>query len=186
MKKLTALLSLALALPLAAQEPPMPQPTAEHHKLAEQIGTWDAVIEMTGPDGTPMKEKGVSRRQMPMGPFWLHDQFQSEFMGMKFKGHGTTGYDPHKKKYVGTWIDSMTPTLMVTEGNWDKTGKVLTMVGMGVDMQGKPARHRFVTTVENRDAHTFEMFVGPEGKDVKMMTIHYTRRVPKRDTTGGR
>ncbi|MFK7738848.1 MAG: DUF1579 domain-containing protein [Planctomycetota bacterium] len=178
---LAALLFTACAFtaPAAAQ---MPGPQKEHQPLAAQVGTWDAKMEYTDfTTGKAATSKGTSIRKQPLGGMWLIDQFQTTMMGMPFKGMGTTGYDPAKKKYVGTWIDSMTPSLMVLEGNYDKTGKILTMSGMGVGMDGKPAMHRMVTTEKDANTHVFEMFVaGPDG-DIKVMTITYTRRIAKRD-----
>lgn len=176
--KLTALLTFALTLPLFAQD--MPQPGPEHKKLEAGAGTWDAVCEMTGPDGQPMTSKALSKSKMAPGGFWLLDTFTGEIMGMKFTGFGATGYDPLKKMYVATWIDSMSPHLMVTEGNYDSTGKVLTMTGIGIGHDGQPAKHRMVTTHKDANTNLFEMFVaGPDGKEEKAMTITYTRRLDK-------
>ena len=175
MKLLTSLLSLALALPVAAQ---MPGPVKEHQKLTDMVGVFDAALDYTDMNGKPAKSTGVSIRKQPMGPFWVMDRFQAQMMGQNFMGHGTTGYDPLKKKYVGTWCDSMTPSLMVIEGNFDKTGKILTMTGKGPGMDGKPVTHRLVTTFKDKNTQVFEMFVpGSDGKEMKMMTITYTRRV---------
>lgn len=180
MKILTSLVSLALALPIVAQE--MPQPGPEHKKLTSQVGTWSAELSYMGEDGQQTKSKGVSVRKAPLGGFWLIDNFQADMMGMKFRGQGTTGYDPAKKKYVGTWVDSMTPSLMVIEGNFDKTGKILTMEGMGQGFDGKPAKTRLVTTEKDKNTHVFEMFTQmPDGKFMKTMTITYTRQVRKMD-----
>jgi len=180
MKILTSLLALAVTAPLAAQ---LPQLEKQHKMLAHQVGTWDAKMEyLDFNTGKPTTSKGVSIRKMPIGGFWLIDNFQADMMGMPFKGMGTTGYDPAKKKLVGTWIDSMTPSLMVIEGNFDAEGKVMTLSGMGVGADGKPAKTTLKTTVHSKDKHVFEMFTQmPDGKDMKMMTITYTRRTRKMD-----
>ncbi|MCK5944251.1 MAG: DUF1579 domain-containing protein [Planctomycetes bacterium] len=184
MKTLSTFLTFAILAPLAAQE--MPQPTKQHKMLAEQVGIWDAKMDMIDfTTGQPAQSKGTSVRKMPLGEFWLLDHFEADMMGMPFKGMGVTGYDPEKKKMVGTWIDSMTPSLMVIEGNWDKAGKVLTMSGQGVGMDGKPAKTTLITTVHGKDKHVFEMFTEmPDGKDVKLMTITYTRKARKMDKVG--
>jgi hypothetical protein len=176
MHRLPATLFLLLATaPVAAQLPSM---TKEHKLLAKQAGRWDAEMEyLDFETGKPARSKGISIRRQPLGGFWLIDNFQAEMMGMQFKGMGTTGYDPLKKKLVGTWIDSMTPSLMVVEGGWDKDRKVMTLSGMGVGQDGKPSRTTLKTTVHSDDRHVFEMFSQmPDGNDVKVMEITYTRR----------
>jgi hypothetical protein len=172
-RSLAAVLVTLLAAPLFAQE--AQQPTAEHQKLHANAGTWDAVIDSMG-----QKSAGVSENKVSLGGFWLVDHFTGDFGGVKFEGHGYTGYDPSKGKYVGTWFDSMSPSMMVLEGSYDAAGKVLTMTGMGVGMDGKPAMHRMVTTHTGADTMEFEMFVtGADGKEAPMMKISYTRRAPK-------
>lgn len=182
MKTLSSLLALVLALPVAAQEGGMPGPGPQHKKLAAQVGTWKAELEYMGETGEMEKSTGVSVRKQPLGGFWLIDNFQANMMGMQFRGQGTTGYDPAKKKYVGTWVDSMTPSLMIIEGNYDKTGKILTMEGMGQGFDGKPALTRLVWTDKDKNTQKFEMFTKlPDGKFMKTMTITYTRQVRKMD-----
>jgi hypothetical protein len=179
--KLTALLAtLTFALPLSidlrAQEE-MPQPGPEHKKLEAGVGNWDCLCEMMGPDGQPQVSKAQSKAKMAPGGFWLLDTFTGEFMGMKFTGFGATGYDPMKRKYIGTWMDSMSPFLMVSEGDYDASGKVLTMKGMAPGMDGQMAMHRMVTTHKDANTNVFDMYVtGADGKEMKTMTITYTRR----------
>src|SRR5262249_52422264 len=89
--------------------PPLPKPTAEHKVLAQEAGAWDGTIKMfmAGPDAPPSVSKGVETNTLGLGGFWMLSEFKGEFGGMPFEGRGTFGYDPVKKKYVGTWIDSM-------------------------------------------------------------------------------
>lgn len=172
---LTAAAVLAAATP--AQGPTKPGP--EHQRLAAHVGTWDAVIESDGPDG-PSTSKGVSVIRLALGGLWLLDDFTADFGDSQFQGHGVTGYDPAKGKYVGTWIDSWTPSVMTLEGSYDQAGKVLTMRGMGMGTDGKPAMHRMVTTHKDDNTMVFEMFVsGVTGKEVQVMKITYTRRPAK-------
>ncbi len=178
MKLLTTLLCLFTALPLLAQD--MPKPGEQHQKLALQAGTWDAVLEVVGPDGKAATSKGVSEMKMALGGFWLVDDFAAEMMGTPFQGHGLTGYDPNKGKYVQSWADSTAPMLMVLEGSYDKAGKVLTMTGMGPGMDGKPAHYRNVTTWKDANSFVFEIFVtGADGAEAPMLKITYTRRAAK-------
>jgi hypothetical protein len=180
MNAIRLLASLTLVASLTAQTL---QPTKQHRKLAEQAGVWNAeVVYLDFNTGKPATSKGTSIRKQPLGALWLVDSFQANMMGVPFKGMGTTGYDPIKKKMVGTWIDSMTPSLMVIEGNWDEAGKVLTMSGIGPGEDGEPVKTTLVTTVHSVDEHVFEMFTEtPDGEDMKMMTITYTRRTRQMD-----
>mgnify|MGYP002623582585 CR=1 FL=1 len=180
--------ALCLALPLSAQDmPEMPQPGPQHAKLAQTAGTWDAAMEMTGPDGQPMTSKGVSVVTVALGGFWIVDDFTAELMGMKFVGHGMNGYDPIKGKYVSIWTDSMSPFPMIMEGDYDESGKVLTMTGMGIGHDGQPAKHRLVTIHKDANTNLFEMYVADaDGEETKTMTITYKRRPAKAAEASGR
>ena len=178
LRALTCSLSLSLlVLPLAAQQPGMPVPGPEHKQLAAQAGTWDAVLETMGPDGKPTQSKGVSERRVGPGGFWLIDDFHADMLGTPFTGHGALGYDPVRKLYVQSWVDSMSPMLMTMEGTFDKSGKVLTMTGMGPGPQGTPIKMRLTTTMPDANTEVFEMYAtGPDGKEQRMLKITYTRR----------
>jgi len=184
---LPVLCSLALsAVPLAAQQPEMPKPGPEHQRLAKEVGTWDAVIESMGMDGKPEKSKGENETK-PMGGFWFVDSFAGSFAGAAFLGHGMIGYDPIKKKFVQSWCDSMSPMLMMFEGSFDKDGKVLTMTGSGPSTGGKTVSMRTVTTWKDDNTKVFELFeAGPDGKEVCMLKITYTRRTKAAENAGAR
>jgi hypothetical protein len=177
-----AFLFAALATPVVATAQGPTEPTAEHKMLAASAGTWNAVVEMMGEDGKPSKSTGTSVVRVACGGLWVLDDFDATIMGGPFQGHGTTGYDIDKKKFVGTWVDSMSTSVMTMEGTCDKDGKVMTMKGMAPGMDGKPVEQTMVTTVKDANTRVFEMFVtGPDGKAMKVMTITYTRANAKSD-----
>jgi hypothetical protein len=155
------------------------KPSKHHEEMAHEVGTWDADVTMwTAPDAEPQKSKGVEKNEM-FGKFWLMSQFEGEFMGQKFMGRSATGYDPIKKKYVGGWIDTVSPFMMQMEGEYDEDSETLTMMGEGIDMTGKPCKHKLVTKYDGNDKRTFEMYREPEGGGdewQKTMVIEYTRR----------
>jgi hypothetical protein len=96
---------------------------------------------------------------------------------MKFTGRGLDGYDPARKKYVGVWVDSMSPAPLVSEGTFDAAGKVLTMTGEGFGQDGKPNKYRMVTEYKDKDHFVFTMNVAnADGKEAPAFTITYTRR----------
>lgn len=174
---------LAIA-PVAAQE--MSKPQAEHEKLARFAGTWDAVIESFGMDGKPLHSKGVIEQHSGPGGFWLIDDFTGECLGTKCTGHGALGYDSIRKVWVQSWVFSMSPSLMVWTGDFDATGKVLTMTGETPSMNGTMTKMRKVMTWASADSMTIEIFlVLPDGKEMKTMTLTCTRRAGRQGETPG-
>src|SRR5207237_6024874 len=92
--------------PPQGQEMPIPKPGPEHEILKKDVGVWDATVETTmEPGGKPNVTKGVETNTLLGGGLWMVQDFKGEFMGVPFQGHGVAGYDPFKKKYVGTWVD---------------------------------------------------------------------------------
>lgn len=154
-------------------------PAEGHKSLQGMVGTWDAeVTSWMEPGQPPMKSKGTSENRMVLGGRWVESRFTSEMMGRPFEGLGYNGYDNYKKKYIGTWMDNMSTAVMLSEGAWDASGKVMTATSTMDDfMTGKPSRIRMVTTIAGPDEHLFEMFgPDPAGKEVKQMEIRYKRR----------
>jgi uncharacterized protein DUF1579 len=168
-----ALLCTAGRLAGAQEMPPMPKPGPEHEILKSEAGTWDAKIEMMSPNGT-MTSSGVETARVGCGGLCLITDFKGEMMpGMSFEGHGTSVYDSTKKKYVGTWADSMSQGLMISEGTWDPAAKTMTSMMEGPDMTGAIVKMKGV--VEHKDANTrvFTMY-NPDG--AVGMKITYTRK----------
>ena len=115
---------------------------------------------MGGPGAEPMVSKGVEVNTMMTGGLWLLSKFEGDFGGMKFEGRGQFGYDPTKKKYVGTWVDSMTPTISVLEGTYDAKTKTMTYVGDGFD-PGTKAKYtqKMVTTTKDDGTRVFTLYM---------------------------
>jgi hypothetical protein len=171
--------SVLAAAPSAGQEaPPMPKPGPEHEVFKMDVGTWDAIVEVTpAPGAPPMKSTGVEVNTIGCGGLCVITDFKGEAMGAPFHGHGVMAWDPAKKKYVGSWTDSMSTGLAVAESTWDPAAKKWTGWMEAPDMTGKVMKMRSV--VEWRDASTrvFTMYSpGPDGKEMEGMKITYTRR----------
>ena len=162
---------------LAVQD--MPAPGKEHEWLKALEGTWDVHCKFwMSPDQAPMEMKGVETARLGLGGFWLTAEFKGELAGAVFEGRSTLGYSPYKKKYVGSWVDSMMPHLFVSEGELDAAGKVLTLTADTIDpATGKPAKERWVTEIKDKDSHVFAFYGhGPDGKERKTGEIVYTRK----------
>jgi hypothetical protein len=173
---LAALVSGAAAVAWA-QGPPMPTPGPEHELLKKDVGTWDATVEMMMPPGQP-PAKGTEVNVMGPGGLWLITDFKSDnMMGAAFQGHGVGGWDPAKKKYVGTWVDSMSTGVSLTESTYDPATKTLTGMLEGPGPDGQPMKMKAVTQYKDDGSRVFTMYMkGPDGKEAPTMRITYTRK----------
>jgi hypothetical protein len=158
------------ALPLSAQ-PPAPKPGPEHEQLKKFEGTWDATVSFMGKES-----KATATYKFDLGGFWLIEDFKGEFEGQKFAGRATAGYDPLRKKYVSTWVDSMSPSLIIMEGAFDKDGKTFTETGEGPGMDGKLTKLKNVYEFKDKNTILFTMYVINNGKDQETMKITYKRK----------
>ncbi|MFO0984581.1 MAG: DUF1579 domain-containing protein [Planctomycetota bacterium] len=164
--------------PAGGQDAPaMVQPTKFHGYLKAQVGTWDATVKMMMPGAPPSEDHAVATNTM-IGDLWLVEDFKGSFGGMPFSGRGITGYDSHKNKYVGTWVDSMVDYLIVVEGTADATGKVRTITYEAPSQTGPGMeKHRDVTELKDNDTILLSMYTtGADGKEAMTMQITYKRR----------
>ncbi len=116
-----------LALPGLAQQgaPPPLKPGPEHEVLKQDLGTWDATVETMEPGKPPAVSKGVETVSLLEGGLWTITDFKGTMMGAPFHGHGTNGFDLVKKKYVSTWVDSMSAGIYLVEAAYDPKTKTL-------------------------------------------------------------
>jgi hypothetical protein len=163
---------IGLLAPVASAQPPSAKPGPEHERLKKLEGTWDATVKTT--EG---ESKGTMVYKMDIGGLWLEGNFKANFGGQSFQGKGLDGYDPFKKKYVSVWVDSMSPALLIFEGNYDKEGKVFTQIGEGRGMDGKMTKFKSVIEMKDPNTMVFTMS-SPDssGKDQTMLTITYKRQ----------
>lgn len=169
---------LASAALLRAQPPEMPKPQKEHEWLQQLVGEWDYNAEATmAPGEPPMKCSGTEKIRM-LGGFWLISEGTIESMGTSNRTMMTLGYDPEKKKYIGTWIDSMTNHMWIYEGTLDPTGRILTLEAEGPNFTtpGETSTFRDVIEIKSRDHKVLTSSVQTdEGEWVTFMRGEYRR-----------
>ena len=199
-RMLATALALAIALPALAQDAKKPNdappkmspeeaamleayqkagtPGAQHAAMAKTEGTYDLKIRTWNkPDAPPMEETGTATRKMMLEGRVMAEDMQSKMMGQPFTGHGMQGYDNVTGKWWSTWNDSMSTGLMVSEGSCDDAG-ACTFTGSWNDpvTKGK-VNARMTTRWTSPTVELFEMYTpGPDGKEMKMMEITYTKR----------
>ena len=148
-----------------------------HKWLEPVIGGWDTKISMWMAPGTPPRQStGTADHKWVLGGRFVEQRYEGSFMGQPFSGVGYTGYDNYKKKYVGTWMDTMGTMIMVSQG--DAAGKTLTMSSTIDDViTGKATAVKSEIKIVDADHHTMEMWgPDPTGKSFKTLEIQYTRK----------
>lgn len=161
------------------QGPPMPKPGPEHEVLKADVGTWDAKIEVTpAPGMEPMVSKGVETNTMGCGGLCLISDFKGESApGQPFHGHGMTAWDPVKKKYVGSWTDSMSVGIATGESTWDASTKTAKGTMEAPDPSGGTVKSRMVVEYPTPTTRTMTNYMtGPDGKEFVNLRISYTKR----------
>lgn len=174
---LVALLTGA-ALLTAQEMPKMPEPAKEHAWLKQLEGEWVSDIQAFMPGQPPQKLQGSESARM-IGGFWLLAENKGNFQGVPYTGILTLGYDPEKKQYVGTWVDSMQSTLWRYEGTVDEAGKTLTLSTEGPCPMapGKLFKFKEVIEIKDKDHHVFtSSMMGEDGKWVTSMIANYRRK----------
>ncbi|HVE40309.1 MAG TPA: DUF1579 domain-containing protein [Planctomycetota bacterium] len=174
MKNLALIAGCLLTL-TAAEAQEMPKPQKEHEWLQQIVGEWETEGEVLEPGKPPTKTKGSESSRL-IGGFWALSEHKGDFMGTPFTGILTLGFNPEKKKYVGTWVDSLTSRLWTYEGSVDEAGKILTLDTEGPGQDGKPAKFRESIEVKDKDHKSYSSSVYQDGKWVTFLTIKYTRK----------
>ena len=136
---------LFLFLAPQAVEAQLPEPPAEMKVYQRDVGTWDCEVRFYAePGAEPMVSKATEENRM-LGGMWLVGHFKGEIMGAPFEGSGQFGWNEKTKKYVSSWVDSMSPNPMSMEGTWDEATKTMTMTGLTEDPSGHQSKSK--TTV---------------------------------------
>jgi hypothetical protein len=163
----------------AQEAPKLPAPQKEHEWLKLLVGEWESESEcIAEPGKPPVKAKGTESARS-LGGFWVLGEGKSEMGGMKFSNVLTIGYDPEKKKYVGTWVDSLTSVLWKYEGTVDATGKILTLETEGPCPMapGKISKFKEVIEFKTPDHKVFTSSMqGDDGKWVTFVTVNSKRK----------
>lgn len=163
----------------AQQTPELPTPQKEHEWLRKFEGEWTSDSQATGvPGQPPMNGTGTMKSRM-LGGFWVVSDIVFTMPGVTMNAVQTIGYDPAKKKYIGTWVDSMVNHQWVYEGTVDETGNILTLEAEGPNFMqgGKTAKFRDVYEFKSKDhIVTTSSMLGADGNWATFMTGNFHRK----------
>lgn len=155
------------------------QPQKEHQWLQRLIGEWSWESEASmGPDAPPAVCSGTESVRS-LGDLWILSEGQSKMPdGSPATTLMTLGYDPQKKRFVGTFVGSMMTCLWVYEGELDEAERVLTLNAEGPDFSvpGKMASYKDVIEIKSDDHRVLSShFLGEDGEWLRFMTANYRR-----------
>jgi len=141
--------------------------------LEQDVGTWDADVDVRVAGPPVPASKGVSENRL-LGGRWLVVDFRNE---SGFEGHGVTGWDTVRQAYVSTWVDTARTFLAVGEGNWDPEARTMIMTFEASLPDGRRHRWREVTERPDADTRVFRSLMpAPDGGEQEVMTVTYRRR----------
>jgi hypothetical protein len=163
----------------APQEAPMKmEPQAEHLWLRKLIGNWTYEAECIMKPGDPPVKSGGSETVRAFGDLWVVAEGRGEMPGC---GVATTlmalGYDPARKRFVGSWIGSMMANLWIYEAVMDPSGNKLPLEAEGPSMTAEGrAKYRDVIEFksDNERTLTSQMLV-EDGQWITFMTATYRK-----------
>lgn len=148
----------------------------EHRWLQRLVGEWTSVMEGTGPDGTVVRHGGTETVRS-LGGVWIVSE---GVMEMPEGENGTSlmslGYDPERKRFVGTFIASMMTFMWVYDGRLEGNRLVLDTEGPRFTEEG--GMTRYVDTIELiSDDHRVltSAQLGDDGKWTEFMRAEYRR-----------
>ena len=153
-------------------------PGDAHKQLARKVGSWMSVNRMwMDPSAPPMESVGNSTMRMVLGGRYLLEEVRSTFMGQPFEAIGLTGFHNGTGKYEFAWMDTVGTAISTGVGAMSPDGKTYTWQSDMYDpAQSKSVKTRAVETWKDADHFTTEMFAaGPDGKEMKVMELVYTR-----------
>lgn len=152
-----------------------PTPQKEHEWLQRLVGEWS----YEAPGMEPGSKHVGTETVRSVGGLWVIAE-----------GHGsmpdggpsiamlTLGYDPQKKRFVGTWLGSMMTHLWVYEGSLDASGEALRLEteGPSFTSEGKMARYKEVMEFKGDDERVFSSsYLGDDGDWHQFMATRYRR-----------
>lgn len=156
------------------------EPQKEHQWLQRMVGNWEMEAEcVMAPGQPPVKTKSIEQVK-PIGDLWVQGEGEGEMPGGGCaQSRITLGYDPQKKRFVGTFIASMMPNLWLYDGTLDAGGTVLTLDCEGPSFAGDGTLAKYQDVIELKsDDHRVmtSRVLGTDGKWTHFMTADYRRK----------
>jgi hypothetical protein len=153
----------------------------EHSWLHKLLGDWTHEAEMIMEPGQPPLKSSGTESVRSLGGLWVvcegvgkmpeSEQTHQSIM--------TLGYDPAKKKFVGTFVTSCMTHLWPYEGSLDAAERVLTLDSIGPSFAGDGTMGKYqdiIEIVSDSERLLKSQIQRPDGSWMQFMTAKYRRR----------
>ncbi len=160
-------------------QPQLPGPGKEHEWLKQLVVELESEAEMVMVPGQPPHKSKGKESVRAIGGFWIVSDVSGDSPMGPMTAVMTLGYDPQKKKYIGTWIDSYMNHLWLYEGSLDATGMILTLEAEGPNIMDptKRAKYRDVIEIKSKDHKVLtSSALGDDGKWTTFGTVNFRRK----------
>lgn len=155
------------------------EPQAEHQWLEQLVGEWDTEMEASMGPGQPPTRHAGTEAVRSLAVWVLCEGTSDGGGGGPHRTLMTLGYDPAKKKFVGTFVGSMMTNLWVYEGELDAARRVLTLDAEGPSFADptKTAKYKDAIELVSPDHRVMtSRFQAEDGTWHHFMTAHYRRK----------
>ncbi len=155
------------------------RPGAMHALLGTLEGTWDVRAEFDLGDGRGTDVvTGTMVNTWTLGRRWLQQSYAGASPALgRFDGQGTLGFDNALGRFVGSWVDSLSTTMMHTTGTYDGATMGITLAGPFAGPENSTFTQRQVLNVISPSRYTVTMFlITPQGREVRTGQAEYRRR----------
>lgn len=156
------------------------QPGANHNLLDIFVGTWDVSANFdTGPGQPPETASGQMVNSWQLEGRWLKQEYAGQMASLgAFRGIGYLGYDNLQKSFVGTWMDTLSTSCIVSKGAFDQNRATFTLGGEFTAPGGAKFTQKQVITILSPDRYVVTMYLtGPDGVEFKTGNLEYTRSI---------
>lgn len=151
----------------------------EHRWLQQLTGRWRVTFDP--PEGSEHQgaDGAWEENARSLGGAWI----VAEMTGTMPDGSAATnilllGYDPAKKRYVGSFVSSAMTNLWIYEGTLDETGTVMMLDCEGPDFDtiGRTAHYQDIMTLKDENTRNFSSRIRlADGRWKPVMSCDYHR-----------
>jgi hypothetical protein len=156
------------------------EPHKEHRWLQKLVGDWTYEVDAPGKPGEAPTRITGTESVRSLGELWIVAEGQGQTPGGHLEAtRMTLGYDPLKRRVVGTWVGSMMTHQWVYDGELDAAGTALALNSEGPSMEddGKTSEYQDVIEIKNDDHRLLTARVkGADGQWQSFMTVDYRRQ----------